>query len=57
VAHQKCDYACHDRTGREHHKAERYFAGRILDPADRIRADKPAKIADRIYQCNAAGSR
>jgi hypothetical protein len=31
------------------------FASRILDPAHGIRADKAAEIADRIYQCNAAG--
>jgi hypothetical protein len=45
-----------DRTGRQYHKAERCFASRILDPTEGIWADKAAKIADRIYQCNATGS-
>ena len=54
VAHQECDDACYDQTGRQHHKAERCFASRILDPADSIRADKAAEIADRTYQSNAA---
>jgi len=56
VAHQKCHHACHDRTGRQYHKAERYIASRVLDPADSIWAYEAAEIADRIYQCNAAGS-
>jgi hypothetical protein len=42
VAHQKRDDAGHDRTGRQHHKAESYFASRILDPANSIGADKVA---------------
>jgi len=28
--------------GRQHHKAQRYFASRILDPANSIGADKVA---------------
>jgi hypothetical protein len=35
MAHKKCDEACHDWTGRQHHKTESCFASRILDPADR----------------------
>jgi hypothetical protein len=54
VAHQKCDDARHDWTGRQYHQAERYFASRVLDPANGIRADKAAEIADRVYQGNAA---
>ena len=42
MAHQKCHYSCHNRTGRQHHKAERCFASRILDPANSIGADKVA---------------
>jgi hypothetical protein len=48
VAHQECDYACHDRTGRQHDKAERGFASRLLHPADSIGAGKAPEIADGI---------
>jgi hypothetical protein len=44
----------HDKTGRQRYKSERRIASRILDPANGIRAAEAAKIADRIYQCNAA---
>jgi hypothetical protein len=34
VAHQKGHHPCHNRTGRQHNKAERCFASRIFDPAN-----------------------
>jgi hypothetical protein len=53
VADQKGHYSCHDRTGRQHHKAERCLASRILDPADGIPADKAAETGDQ--RCTAGG--
>src|SRR6516164_6167038 len=44
MAHQKCDDACYDRTRRQQHKAERCFAGRILDPADAYGPTKPPRL-------------
>src|SRR5580704_10360696 len=54
VTHQKDHHPCHNRTGRQHNKAERCFASRIFDPANGIWADEAPETADRIYQCDAA---
>jgi hypothetical protein len=36
MTYQKCDYACHDRTRRQHHKAECCFASSVQAAPKRL---------------------
>jgi len=55
VAEQQYDNRRHYRAERDRDQAQREIARRIADEAKDIRTEKPAEIAERVDQRDAAG--